>query len=91
MQYPFDNLSALHRGRVRPRDAADLSVASAMTDALARFVKTGDPNGGQLPMWPRYTVTGEPYLEFGSEIQTRTAGDGRALDMIRAYYAGQCR
>lgn len=91
LQYPFDNLSALHRGRVRPSDAADARVAAAMTDAWARFVKTGDPNGGQLPVWPRYTTPGEPYLEFGNEIQGRTAGDGRALDMIRAYYAGQPR
>jgi carboxylesterase type B len=38
----------MHRGRVRPSDAADAKVAMAMTDAWVCFAKTGDPNGGDL-------------------------------------------
>jgi para-nitrobenzyl esterase len=29
-------------------------LATAMHDTWAAFVKTGDPNGGGLPRWPRY-------------------------------------
>jgi para-nitrobenzyl esterase len=37
-------------GGARPRKLAD-----KMAGALVRFMKTGDPNGGGLPEWPRYT------------------------------------
>jgi para-nitrobenzyl esterase len=29
-------------------------LATAMHDTWAAFVKTGEPNGGGLPVWPRY-------------------------------------
>jgi para-nitrobenzyl esterase len=32
-------------------------LATAMHDSWAAFAKTGDPNGGGLPAWPRYDVT----------------------------------
>jgi para-nitrobenzyl esterase len=37
-------------GGARPRK---LSVK--MADALLNFMKKGDPNGGALPQWPRFT------------------------------------
>lgn len=91
LQYPFDNLSALHRGRLRPSDATDGKVAREMADAWARFVKTGNPNGGALPTWPRYEPGTEQYLEFGKETRPGAIGPQPSLDMIRDYYAGQRR
>jgi para-nitrobenzyl esterase len=38
-------------GGARPRKLAD-----KMAGALVQFMKTGDPNGGGLPSWPRYTA-----------------------------------
>jgi len=37
-------------GGARPR-----RLAEQMAGSLVRFMKTGDPNGGGLPSWPRYT------------------------------------
>jgi para-nitrobenzyl esterase len=86
LQYPFDNLSALHRNRVRPSNASDAAVAKTMADAWAQFVKTGDPNGGSLPAWPRYTAQSEQYMEFGSQIRAASFGPAPRLDLIRDYY-----
>jgi para-nitrobenzyl esterase len=38
-------------GGARPRN-----LAAKMSGSLAQFMKTGDPNGGGLPKWPRYTA-----------------------------------
>jgi para-nitrobenzyl esterase len=91
LQYPFDNLGAAHRGRVRPSDASDQKVASAMADAWARFVKAGDPNGSGLPAWPRYEPAREQYLEFGREIRPAAFGTDPQLDMLRDFYARRRR
>ncbi len=91
LQYAFDTLPALHRNRLRPFNATDESVAGAMADAWVRFVKTGDPNGGSLPAWPRYTAESERYLEFGSNIRSGEFLPSPRLDMIRDYYRRQQR
>jgi para-nitrobenzyl esterase len=38
-------------GGPRPR-----ALSAKMAGALLQFMKTGDPNGGGLPNWPRYTT-----------------------------------
>lgn len=91
LQYPFDNLNALHRSRMRPFDASDAKVAKEMADAWVRFVKTGDPNGADLPAWPRYEAANERYLEFGREIRSATLKPEPRLDLIRDYYAAARR
>lgn len=37
-------------GGARPR-----KLANKMSEALLNFMKKGDPSGGELPKWPRYT------------------------------------
>src|SRR5829696_892740 len=87
LQYPFDNLQALHRGRVRPSDASDAKVAREMADAWARFVKTADPNGGSLPVWPRYDAQRQQYLDFGKDIRPAAFGPEPGLDLIGEFYS----
>jgi para-nitrobenzyl esterase len=62
-----------------------------MADAWARFVKTGDPNGGGLLAWPRYQATNEQALEFGRETRPISLPSAPRLDMIRDYYASRRR
>ena len=38
-------------GGARPR-----KLAAKMSDALVKFMRTGDPNGDALPLWPKYTT-----------------------------------
>ncbi|MEO8361650.1 MAG: carboxylesterase family protein [Vicinamibacteria bacterium] len=38
-------------GGARPR-----KLAAKMAGALLQFMRTGDPNGGGLPVWPKYTT-----------------------------------
>ena len=53
-------------GGARPR-----KLAAKMAGALVQFMKSGDPNGGGLPPWPRYTsAQGETMvLDDGSEAR----------------------
>ena len=91
LQYVFDNLDAPHRGRARPYDVADAKVAAAMADAWVRFAKTGDPNGGDLPPWPRYAGAREPFMAFGPVMKADDGNRTAQLDMIRDYYGRQGR
>lgn len=49
--YAFDTLS-LMPGAHTAFDAADQRTATVMHEAWARFIATGDVNGGGLPHWP---------------------------------------
>ena len=53
-------------GGARPR-----KLSEKMAGTLLQFMKTGDPNGGGLPQWPRYTSeNGETMvLDDVSEVQ----------------------
>ena len=45
-------------------DAIDQQVSAAMQIYWTNFAKTGDPNGGGLPRWPKFEPAGRSYLEF---------------------------
>jgi para-nitrobenzyl esterase len=47
-----------------------------MSDAWVRFAATGDPNGGSLPHWPRYTPAGRSIMLL--DDQCRVADDPAA-------------
>lgn len=43
-------------------------ICAAWTDAVGRFVRTGDPNGGTLPDWPTYGVDDRSVLVIDDPI-----------------------
>lgn len=87
LQYPFENLGAPHRGRLRPFDKSDERVSAAMAEAWANFVKTGNPNGSAVSQWAAYTPAFESYFEFGSRLATAPVKPSSRLDFIRDFYA----
>jgi len=46
--------------------AVDAPISEAMQQYWTNFAKNGDPNGGNLPKWPRFDVSIRPYLQFTS-------------------------
>jgi para-nitrobenzyl esterase len=47
-------------------DNAPTDLAASVHAAWARFAATGDPNGGDLPAWPRYEPETRPVMDFGA-------------------------
>ena len=56
-------------------DDAARTMAATMSDALLRFARTGDPNGGGLPVWPRYDLARRETMMF--DVATRVESDPR--------------
>jgi para-nitrobenzyl esterase len=60
-------------GGARPR-----KLATKMGRALLQFMRTGDPNGGGLPPWPKYTAKGETMvLDDVSVVKNDPDGEAR--------------
>jgi len=45
-------------------NAVDTQVSAAMQQYWTNFAKTGDPNGGQLPVWPMFDTSTRAYIQF---------------------------
>jgi para-nitrobenzyl esterase len=61
--YVFDSFY-LARNRDKYTDE-DKRVAQLMGDYWVAFAKTGNPNGGNRPDWPRYRTGSDPVMMFG--------------------------
>lgn len=42
----------------------DTQVSDVMQQYWTNFAKTGDPNGGQLRVWPKFDVSSRAYIQF---------------------------
>ncbi len=73
--YVFDHLEV----RDWPWQAADRTLADAMSAYWVNFAATGDPNGGN-PRWPRFDADGARIMHFGDQIG---AGAHPAAERVR--------
>jgi para-nitrobenzyl esterase len=83
--FQFDNLAATG-GKVTP---ADMAAAKLVADYWVNFAKTGDPNGADLPRWPRFDAENQTLLAIGPTTAPAIAGSAplraiaAALDAAR--------
>jgi para-nitrobenzyl esterase len=81
LPYTGDNLDC------RPWDwtERDRALARVAADAWARFVTDLDPNGGPLPLWPRFDGSAHgPALVFGDPLRVEPVHRGEVLAALAA-------
>jgi para-nitrobenzyl esterase len=61
VEYVFGTLAKPPEGTFND---VDRMISEAMQEYWTNFAKTGDPNGGQLPRWPKFDPAARAYLEF---------------------------
>jgi len=59
--YVFNNPAAVLGNKVTP---ADVAMANVMSAYWVSFAKTGDPNGGGRPQWPRHDAATDTVMNF---------------------------
>jgi len=60
-------------GGPRPR-----ALSTKMAGALLQFMKTGDPNGAQLPQWPKYSAAQGETMIFDDTCEAKNDPDREA-------------
>jgi para-nitrobenzyl esterase len=71
--YNTDVMLSQTGGGKRPR-----ALAEKMAGTLLRFMRTGDPNGGGLPTWPRYTTQNGETMVLDDVSEVRNDPDREA-------------
>jgi para-nitrobenzyl esterase len=65
MPYAYGNLWR-HADRY---DKADRELSDKMQNYWVNFVKSGNPNGDNLPKWEQYTQKQKQVIQFDSEVK----------------------
>ena len=60
----FDTVDVRYQDEATPRDRG---MSRAMSAYLVNFAKTGDPNDGKLPVWPRYSRETDLIVNFAED------------------------
>jgi para-nitrobenzyl esterase len=64
-------------------DLPDRTVSEAMVGAWVHFAKVGNPNGPNLPEWPRYHEPDYRYLNYADRINTESDFRGSEIEFCR--------
>jgi para-nitrobenzyl esterase len=74
--YVFNNLKFLYR----PFEPVDDQLANTVSYYWVNFVKTGNPNGTGLPVWPAYNTATHQVMYLGETPIAKPLEDKAALD-----------
>jgi para-nitrobenzyl esterase len=64
-------------------DQPDKTVSEAMVEAWVNFAKAGNPNGPNLPEWPRYQAPDYRYLNYSDRIGTESGFRESEIEFCR--------
>jgi len=68
---------------------ADRAKSEIVQNYFVRFAKSGDPNGGDAPEWPRYDLAAPALLELGEEVARRDSPFAEVMALHFARFARQ--
>lgn len=83
--YAYDNLQFVDR----PWEPVDRELARIMSSYWVNFIRTGNPNGPELPNWPAYTTSEKQIMVLGTDPQAKILPDGAALDFLHEQMSGK--
>ncbi len=75
--YAYDNLLKVRR----PYADIDRQIAKYMSNYWVNFAKTGNPNGKELPIWPRFQA-GNQVLQLDVETKAASIQHVAALELL---------
>ena len=70
-----------------PWTAEDWALSDAIGAYWTNFAKTGDPNGGDLPVWPAFTEVAPTMMHFRDAPAAGPVANADKLEMLDGYYA----
>jgi para-nitrobenzyl esterase len=70
----------------RPYDDTDRLIAAAASSYLLNFARSGNPNDGNLTVWPEFTGPNSQALFIGDNIEANAVPFRAALDFYDAFY-----
>lgn len=76
--YAYDNLKFVDR----PWEPVDQELANTMSTYWANFIKTGNPNGGGLPQWPKYSEQKKEIIVLDKKVEAKRMSDAETLDFL---------
>jgi para-nitrobenzyl esterase len=86
----YDVFFALHNlgGAVIQPTPPELALGDTMVGYFVRFAATGDPNGGDAPVWPIYDASTHPHLVIDERMSVGTEDRSKQCDVWDRLYAG---
>ncbi len=81
--YVFDHLDQMSWNWTE----ADRRLAAEVSGYWVNFIKSGDPNGGNLPSWPRFSETAETVQHLNDPIATGKVPNLATLKVFDAAYS----
>ncbi|GAC1304164.1 MAG: hypothetical protein NVSMB24_11240 [Mucilaginibacter sp.] len=76
----MDDLKFLNR----PWEPADFELAKLMSAYWANFIKTGNPNGNGLALWPAYDQTAKQAMIFNKSSRKGELPDWEELQFMES-------
>lgn len=64
-------------------DEIDENLTSAMMQYWVNFARTGNPNGADLPQWPRFNASTRQVMELGDEVRVVPAPQRELCELLK--------